>query len=316
MKKTTNKTVSKAKKNVVVTGGAGFIGHHLVNELVNRGYEVFVVDNLVTGKKEDVHKDAHIHVVDIGNLDLLKKTFEIIGSIDYVFHLACRPRVQFSIDFPDQTNDTNITGTLNVLIAARDLKVKRVVFSSSSSIYGDQTIMPLVETMKPNPKSPYGLQKYVGELYLNMFSMIYGLETVCLRYFNVYGPEQDPSGGYAQAIPKFVDQVKKGGPMTITGDGEQTRDFTHVRDVVNANILAVDHPKVGKGEVINIGGGKNVSMNYIAKLIGGKISYIPARLEPKDTLADNKLAKKLLGWEAKVSLEEGIKELRKLAGLK
>lgn len=303
-------------KRVVVTGGAGFIGAHLTRALCEKGFEVFVVDNLVSGKKELVDKRAELHVVDIGNLDLLKKTFEVIGNIDYVFHLACRPRVQFSIDFPDQTNDTNITGTLNVLIASRDVKAKRVIYSASSSAYGDQKTMPLVETMQPNPKSPYGLQKYVSELYTRMFHTIYGLETVSLRYFNVYGPDQDPKGGYAQAIPKFFDQVKNGQPMTITGDGEQTRDFTHVRDIVAANMLAMDHPRVGKGEVVNIGGGKNVSMNYIAKLIGGKVSYIPARLEPHDTKADSSLAKKLLGWTAKISIEDGIKELKKLKGIK
>ncbi len=303
------------KKRVIVTGGAGFIGAHLTRALCGKGFEVFVVDNLISGKKESVDKRAELHVVDIGNLDLLKKTFEVIGNVDYVFHLACRPRVQFSIDFPDQTNDTNITGTLNVLIAARDSKVKRVIYSASSSAYGDQKVMPLTEVMQPNPKSPYGLQKYVSELYTRMFSTIYGLETVSLRYFNVYGPDQDPKGGYAQAIPKFIDQIKNGEKVTITGDGEQTRDFTHVKDIVAANLLAMDHPKVGKGEVINIGAGKNVSMNYIAKLLGGKISYIPARLEPRDTKADNTLAKKLLGWEPKISIEEGLKELKKINGI-
>jgi len=306
----------KTKKKVIVTGGAGFIGSHLTRALVTAGYTVFVIDNLVSGKKEDVHPDAEIHVVDIGDLTLLRKTFEVIGSIDYVFHLACRPRVQFSIDFPDQTNDTNITGTLNVLIAARDAKVKRVIYSASSSAYGDQKIMPLVETMDPNPKSPYGLQKFVGELYARMFSTIYGLETVSLRYFNVYGPGQDPKGGYAQAVPKFLDQRKNGLPITITGDGEQTRDFTHVTDVVRANILAMTHPKVGKGEVVNIGGGKNVTMNYIASLIGGPVEYLPARLEPRDTKADHGLAKKLLGWAPRMTIEKGIAELKKLNGIK
>lgn len=304
------------KSRIVVTGGAGFIGSHLTKALVKAGHTVFVIDNLVSGKKEAVDAKAEIHVVDIGDLDLLKKTFEVIGSIDYVFHLACRPRVQFSIDFPDQTNDTNITGTLNVLIAARDAKVKRVIYSASSSAYGDQKTMPLVETMQPNPKSPYGLQKYVGELYARMFCAIYGLETVSLRYFNVYGPDQDPNGSYAQAMPKFIDQKKRGSPITITGDGEQTRDFTHVADVVNANMLAMTHPKAGKGEVINIGAGKNVSMNYVAKLIGGPVEYLPARLEPRDTKADNRLAEKLLGWKPKVTIEKGVAELKRLNGIK
>jgi UDP-glucose 4-epimerase len=176
--------------------------------------------------------------------------------------------------------------------------------------------MPLVETMNANPKSPYGLQKYIGEMYLRLFYQIYGLETVSLRYFNVYGPRQNPDGAYALVIGKFLKQLKAGGPMTITGDGTQTRDFTSVYDVVNANLLAMKSAKVGKGEVINIGAGNNYSINEVAKMIGGKIEHIAPRLEPHDTLASNKLALKLLGWKPKVKLADGIKELKKVWGLK
>lgn len=301
------------KPTSVVTGGAGFIGHHLVRALIKEGHEVFVIDDLVSGKKKDVDAKAHLNVIDITDLKSLQKAFKSFGKIDYVFHLACRPRVQFSIDHPDQTNDTNITGTLNVLIAARDQKVKRVIFSSSSSVYGNQKTMPLKEAMIANPQSPYGLQKYVGEMYMKMFYSVYGLETVCLRYFNVFGPDQDPKGSYAQALPKFIEQRKIGQPITITGDGKQTRDCTHVSDVVRANILASRSSKVGKGEAMNIGGGKNYSINDMAKLIGGKIQYIPARFEPRNTRADISLAKKLLNWTPKVSLEQGIKELLRIS---
>jgi UDP-glucose 4-epimerase len=223
--------------------------------------------------------------------------------------------VQYSIDFPIETNEVNVTGTLNILFASKNSGVKRVVFSNSSSIYGDQDKLPFVETMQVNPKSPYGLQKYFGGLYMKMFSTIYKLETVSLCYFNVYGPNQDPTGGYAQAIPKFIFQKKNKKPLTVTGDGEQRRDNTNVSDVVNANMLAMKSTKVGNGEVINIGSGKNSSVNEIARMIGGEIEYIPARLEPKETLADISLAKKLLNWEPKVSLSQGLAELKKLNGI-
>ena len=234
----------------------------------------------------------------------------IIKGAKFVFHLAALPRVQYSIEHPVETHEVNVTGTQNVLIAARECGVKRVVYSASSSAYGDQKVMPLVETMTPNPKSPYGLHKYVGEVYARVWSEIYGLETVSLRYFNVYGPRINPDGAYPLAIGKFFKLRRTGKPLTIWGDGTQTRDFTHVRDVVRANLLAAESPKVGKGEVINIGAGRNFSINDVAKLIGGSIVHEPARLEPHDTLADNSLAKKLLGWKPEVTLEEGIAELK------
>ena len=202
-----------------------------------------------------------------------------------------------------------------MLIASKEGGVKRVIYSASSSAYGDQKTLPLVETMTPNPKSPYGLQKHVGELYARVWSEVHGLETVSLRYFNVYGPRLDPNGAYALAIGKFLKQRKEGKPLTIWGDGSQTRDFTHVRDVVRANLLAAENKKVGRGEVINIGAGRNFSVNELARLIGGKVVHTEPRVEPHDTLADNSLAKKLLGWEPKVTLEEGIAELKKEFGV-
>lgn len=295
------------KTKVVVTGGAGFIGSNLVDALIGEGFDVHVIDNLSWGKKENVNKKAKLHIADITDLEKIKPIFR---GAEYVFHLAALPRVQYSIEHPDITNEANVKGTLNVLISAKDAGVKRVVYSASSSAYGDQKIMPLKEDMRENPKSPYGLQKFIGELYCKLFTEVYGIPTVSLRYFNVYGPRQSAEGAYALVIAKFMKQKAEGKPMTITGNGKQTRDFTHVSDIVRANILAMKSKKVGKGESINIGCGKNQSINKIAKLLGGEVAYIPARLEPKDTLADNKLAKKLLGWVPKVSIEEGIRMLK------
>lgn len=286
------------QEKVVVTGGAGFIGMHLVRALTEAGYNVAVVD-LKQG-------------TDILKPEDLK---EAMTGATYVFHLAALPRVQYSIEHPEETNETNVTGTLNVLVAARDAGVTKVIYSASSSAYGDATAMPLVESMPANPISPYALQKYTGELYCKLFSEVYGLPTVALRYFNVYGPGADPNGAYALVIAKFIQQREEGKAITITGDGTQTRDFTHVRDIVRANMLAATSAQVGKGEVINIGGGRNASVNRIAELIGGPVEHIAPRLEPHDTLADISLAKKLLGWEPRVTLEDGVAELKKLHNL-
>ncbi len=295
--------------NIIVTGGAGFIGSNLTKALIEKGCNVHVIDNLSNGKKEQVHSKAIFHKADICNLSEIQPLFK---GVDYVFHLAALPRVQFSIEHPIETNEVNVTGTLNVLVAAKDAKVKKVIYSASSSAYGDQDTMPLVESMTAKPKSPYGLQKYIGELQCRVFTEVYGLPTVSLRYFNVYGPNQNDEGAYALVIAKFLAQVKRGEPMTIVGDGKQTRDFTNVRDVVRANILAMESAKVGKGEVINIGAGRNMSVEDIARIIGGTTDRIPARLEPKNTLADNSLARKLLGWEPTITVEEGIAELKRL----
>lgn len=293
-------------KKVVVTGGAGFIGSNLVNKLVEKNYDVHIIDNLIAGPGH-INKKAKLHKVSITDY---KKILPIIKGAEYVFHLAALPRVQYSIDFPLETNSVNVNGTLNVLLAAKESKVKKLVFSASSSAYGDQDIMPLIEDMKPAPKSPYALHKYYGELLCKLFSDIFGLPTVSLRYFNVYGPNQSAEGSYPLVIAKFLKQVKENAPMTITGDGKQTRDFTHVYDVVRANILAAESKTVKNGEVINIGAGKNYSIQEIANIIGGKVKYIPARLEPKDTLANNSKARKLLGWKPEVTLKEGINELK------
>lgn len=301
------------KTKVIVTGGAGFIGSNLTDALIEKGYDVHVIDNLSAGNKKYVNKKAKLHVLDIRNFEKIKPVFK---GAEYVFHLAALPRVQYSIEHPIDTNLVNVEGTVNVLVAAHETKVKRVIYSASSSAYGDQPVMPLKEDMPANPKSPYGLQKYIGELYCKLWNSVYGLETVCLRYFNVYGPRQNPDGAYALVVGKFLKMRQEGKAMTITGDGNQTRDFTSVHDIVRANILASESKKVGKGEVMNIGAGRNHSIKKVAQLIGGEIEYLPARLEPHDTLANNFLAKKLIGWIPKVKLEDGIKELKDILKIK
>lgn len=299
-------------KKVIITGGAGFIGSHLARALIERGYHVVVIDNLSTGKKERIHPKAEFHHKDITNFDEIAPLFK---NTEYVFHTAALPRVQPSIQNPRSTHDTNVTGTLNVLLAARDAGVKRVIYSASSSAYGDQKTLPLHEDMKPNPSSPYGLQKLQGEMLCTLFSDIYNIQTASLRYFNVYGPGASTEGAYALVIGKFLAQRKNGAKLTVVPDGKQSRDFTHVGDVVRANLLAAESPNVGKGEVINIGGGSNKTVLGIAHLIGGPYEFVEPRLEPKHTRADISKAKELLGWEPQVKFEDGIMELKKLYGL-
>ena len=294
-------------EKIIVTGGAGFIGSHIVDALVEKGYKVHVVDNLSAGKKENVNSKAILHIVDIREKE---KLIPIFKDAKYVFHEAAFPQVQYSIENPIETNDINVNGTLNVLEASRVNNVKRVFFASSSAIYGDQETLPITEDMQINPLSPYGAHKYIGEVYMKLYAQIYGLETVSLRYFNVYGPRQSANGAYASVIPKFIEFRKKNESLIITGDGEQTRDFVNVKDIVMANISAMKSNKVGKGEVINIGAGDQYSVNYIASLIGEQVEYVPPRIEPRNTQAGILKAKKFLNWEPCVILEEGIKELK------
>lgn len=296
----------------LVTGGAGFIGSNLVDELVRQKHEVLVVDNLLTGKRENSNPKARFKKIDIRDL---KKISPLFKGVDWVFHLAAFPRVQPSIEDPSTAHDINLNGTLNVLLAARDARVKKFIYSASSSAYGNQSKMPLKESMSANPLSPYGLQKYVGELYCRLFSEIYGLPTVSLRYFNVYGRRQAMEGAYCLVMGIFIRQRLVGRPMTIIGDGEQRRDYTSVDDVVRANILAAQSNKVGGGETLNIGRGKNYSINELAKMIGGPTTYLPPRIEPKTTLADNSLAKKLIGWRPMVDLPEWLIGYKKEVGL-
>lgn len=296
--------------NYLVTGGAGFIGSHITDALLSAGHRVTVLDDLSTGNEENINKRAKFILADIRNLGEITPHFR---GIDGVFHAAALPRVQFSLEQPIATNEVNVTGTLHVLVAARDQGVKRVVYSASSSAYGNSPVTPLHEGLPPQPMSPYGLQKYIGEEYCRLFSLAYGLETVSLRYFNVYGPRMAGEGAYRTVIKTFLMQKAKGEPLTIVGDGEQTRDFTHVCDVVRANSSAMESKNVGKGETVNIGAGKDWSVNAIAKLIGGSVTHIPPRLEPRATRADNRRAKELLGWEPKEKFEDAIQELMALS---
>jgi nucleoside-diphosphate-sugar epimerase len=294
----------------LVTGGAGFIGSNLIKQLLAKGDEVVVIDNYNGGKLPNrIHPGVEYVEGDIRNMDDLNK---VMVGVDGVFHMAAIARMSFSVENPRETNDVNIGGTLNVLVAARDNGVKKVVYSASSSAYGKQEVVPFVETMKPAPMSPYGLQKYVGEEYSRLFFELYSLNTVSLRYFNVYGPNMDPNGAYALVIGKFLQQRKEGKPLTICGDGEYFRDYTNVYDIARANILAMESDKVGHGEVINIGNGRPFSVNELAKLIGGPSEYVAPRPgDPRRTEADNTKAKALLGWRPTIDLENGIKDLKK-----
>ena len=297
----------------VVTGGAGFIGSHIVDALVAEGYDVHVIDNYAGGKMESrKNAKATYHEADIRDF---KTIAPIIAGATYVFHEAALPRVQYSIENPEETFSVNVNGLVAVLRAAHEGGVKRVMNASSGSVYGDQQVLPLREDLPAQPKSPYGLQKYVGELTCRVWSEVYGLPTVSLRYFNVYGSRMDPEGPYALMIGKFLQKRSHGEPLSIWGDGSHTRDFTHVRDVVRANLLAAGSGKVGKGEVINIGAGSNVSVNDVAKMIGGPIVHEEERLEPAHALADNTRARELLGWEPTIKLQDGIAALKKEMGL-
>jgi len=298
---------------VIVTGGAGFIGSHLVDALIERGFDVIIIDNLSTGKKENLNPKAKFYKRDIRDLEKIKPVF---NGVDYVFHLAARPRVPYSVEFPHEAHANNAVGTLHVLISAKDAGVKRVIFSSSSSVYGDQDKLPLHEEMIPAPKSPYAFQKFIGERYCQLFYELYGLPSVSLRYFNVYGPGISFEGAYSVVFATFLKQKINREPLTIEGDGEQTRDFAYVKDVVRANILAMESNRVGRGEVINIGAGNNHSVNEIARLIGGETTNLPSRKgDMNHTLADITRAKELLGWEPTIHIEEGIAELKKWFGL-
>lgn len=298
-------------KKVLVTGGAGFVGSNLVDELINQGNEVIVIDNLATGKKENLNPKANFQELDLRNLEEIKPFFQ---GVDYVFHEAALARVQPSIEDPIKYNDYNVNGTLNVLVAAKDAGVKKVVYAASSSAYGDQEKMPLTEDMLANPISPYGLQKYIGEEYCRLFSYVYKLPTVCLRYFNVFGPRMVAEGAYASVTAIFVSQRQKGEPLTIVGDGEQLRTYTFVKDIVAANILAAASD-VADGRPINTGQSNEYSVNEIAAMVGGPTVNIPPRIEPRRNLCDNSLAKKLLNWEPKVRLREWIPEYKKEMGL-
>jgi UDP-N-acetylglucosamine/UDP-N-acetyl-alpha-D-glucosaminouronate 4-epimerase len=295
---------------MLVTGGAGFIGSNLVDALIASGMRVRVLDNLVTGRRDYLNASAEWIDADICDATSIGGAFD---GVDTVFHVAALPRIPLSIAKPVETHMTNVVGTLNVLIAARDSKVRRVVYSGSSSVYGDQKTMPLNESMAPNPLNPYALQKYVGEQYTRMFHLLFAMQTLTLRYFNVYGPRMASEGSYVTVIAAFMHARREGRPLEIHGSGEQTRDFTHVSDVVRANQLAADCA-TADGRAINIGRGGNVSVNHIASMFGGAVIRRDGRAgDMRDTLADRSMAAEVLGWHPTVSIDAGLSDLLKSA---
>jgi len=290
----------------IVTGGAGFIGSNLVDALLKNNHQVEVIDNFSTGLKENCNSKALYHNIDISDNNRNAEIIKIMKNADGVFHLAALPRVQPSIDDPFLYEKNNTLSTINILKCAADANIKRFVYSASSSAYGDCTTMPLKEDFPVNPISPYALQKFYGEVVCKTFNQIYGIETVSLRYFNVFGERQPSEGAYTLVLATFMKQKLNSKPLTIRGDGEQKRDFTYVGDIVNANILAMSSTKVGSGEVINIGSGENRTVNHIAKLVGGETINIEPVIEPFETLADISKAKDLLDWEPKMSIDRWV----------
>jgi nucleoside-diphosphate-sugar epimerase len=296
----------------LVTGGAGFIGSHLAEELVRRGHTVRVADNLATGKRSNL---AHIRSVDFLEGDLADLGFarRAVEGFNFVLHQAAIPSVPRSVKDPVTSNRANVDGTLNVLVAARDAGVKRVVFAGSSSAYGDTPTLPKREEMPTNPLSPYALQKIVGEQYLLMFTRLYGLQTVTIRYFNVFGPRQDPASPYSGVISVFATALLENRSPNIYGDGEQTRDFTYVANVVDGVLRACEAP-AASGEIINVAVGGRISLNQLfaamRELIGASVE--PTYSDPRpgdvrDSQADITKAKRLLGYEPTVPFEEGLR---------
>jgi len=295
----------------LVTGGAGFIGSHLVEDLVRRGERVRVVDNLSTGKRQNI---AHLTSVDFveGDLADLEVARRAVTGVDYVLHQAAIPSVPRSVQDPITSNRANIDASVNILVAARDARVKRLVYAGSSSAYGDTPTLPKIETMATAPLSPYALQKLVAEQYCQMFTRLYGLETVTIRYFNVFGPRQDPSSPYSGVISLFISALCEGRQPTIFGDGEHTRDFTYVANVVDG-VLRACTAAGASGEVINVATGGRISLNTlfttIRDLVAGTVEPIYAPPRPgdvKDSQADISKARRILGYEPIVSFEEGL----------
>ena len=296
----------------VVTGGAGFIGSNTVDELVRRGHSVVVLDDLSAGKEDNLAEIRNKITFIKGSITDLEVVRKAMHEAEYVLHLGARTSVPRSVKDPIETNKINIEGTLNVLVAAKELKVKRVVFAASSSAYGETPTLPKVETMQPEPISPYGVTKYVGELYGQTFGRCYGLENVALRYFNIFGPRQDPGSPYSGVLAKFCTAFLEGTPPSVFGDGEQTSDFTYVENAVQANLLACEAPNAS-GKVFNVGVGGRVSLNEVLRelrKITGKA--LEAKYEPprdgdiRDSQADISRAREFLGYEPQVSFEEGL----------
>ncbi len=296
----------------LVTGGAGFIGSNIVTALVDKGRQVRVLDNFSSGRKENlapVWDDIELIEGDIRDLTTVQRS---LRGVEYVLHQAAVPSVPRSIEDPLESNASNITGTLNVLLASKESRVRRFIFASSSSVYGDTPVLPKTEHMPPSLLSPYALNKLTGEYYCKLFSSIYGLETVSLRYFNVFGPRQNPESEYAAVIPRFITAFLLKRPAVIYGDGEQTRDFTYIDNVVEANLLALEAPQVA-GQIVNIASGERISLNqlvaHLEALTGENLppTYTDPRVgDVRHSLADITLASELLGYHPLVDWKTGL----------
>jgi len=298
---------------VVVTGGAGFIGSHIAAALSNSGARVRVLDDLSTGHRENLEEiggDIDFIQGSVADEELMRKALE---GAEVVFHEAAIPSVPRSVEAPRQTHIASVDGTFSLLLAARDQKVRRMVYAASSSAYGDQPTLPKSEAMLPDPLSPYAVAKLFGEYYCRVFTRVYGLETVALRYFNVFGPRQDPTSQYSGVVSRFISALLGDGQPVIYGDGEQSRDFTYIDNVVAANLSAAD-AKGASGKVINVANGERITLNQLLtelkELTGRqdvKAEYKPPRIgDVKHSLADNTMARELLGYEVKVGLREGL----------
>jgi UDP-glucose 4-epimerase len=297
----------------LVTGGAGFIGSNTVDELVRRGHSVVVLDDLSSGREDNLSEIRNKITFIKGSITDIEVVRKAMHEAEYVLHLAARTSVPRSVKDPIETNKINIDGTLNVLVAAKELKVKRVVFAASSSAYGETATLPKVETMQPEPISPYGVTKYVGELYGQTFGRCYGLENVALRYFNIFGPRQDPGSPYSGVLAKFCTAFLEDTQPVVFGDGEQTRDFTYVENAVLANLVACEAPNAS-GKVFNVGVGGRISLNEVLRELGkitGKTVEVkydaPRDGDIRDSQADISQAREILGYEPQVTFEKGLR---------
>ena len=294
-------------QKAIVTGGAGFIGSNLVDRLIDMGVEVHVIDDLSTGKEENINPKAELHK--LATIEPEQNHWKLKNA-DVVFHMAALARVQPSIDNPLPYHDANVTGMLKMLKLAKNLNIPKFVFSSSSSVYGDAEV-PTDEYHELNPISPYALHKLIGEQYCTLFSTLFDIDTVSLRYFNVYGNRMSLDGAYRLAIPIFATQIKEGIPCTINNDGEQKRDYTYVEDVIDANILAATSTRKFGGEVYNVGNGNNVSVNQLVDMMGGEKSYGNKVIEPFETLAQTDKLRSHLGWKPTGDLKKWIDKYMK-----